>query len=78
MIHWPQPANGPGREKRDNRDIDAIGQILNTQPDPTLDARPVIGRQAAGQLHLDDGLHLSLAGQQALAVALVDTFTDQS
>jgi acyl-CoA thioesterase I len=61
-----------------NRDIDAIGQILNTQPDPTLDTRPVIGRQTFGQFHLDDGLHLSLAGQQALAVALVDTLTDQS
>ncbi|HEY2672368.1 MAG TPA: SGNH/GDSL hydrolase family protein [Rugosimonospora sp.] len=61
-----------------NRDIDAIGQILNTQPDPTLDTRPVIGRQTAGRFHLDDGLHLSLAGQQALAVALVDTLMDQS
>ena len=61
-----------------NHDIDAIGQILTAQPDPTLDTRPVIGRQTAEQSHLDDGLHLSLAGQQALAVALVDTLTDQS
>jgi lysophospholipase L1-like esterase len=61
-----------------NRDIDAIGQILNAQPDPTLDTRPVIARQTVAQYHLDDGLHLSLAGQQALAAALVDTLTDRS
>jgi lysophospholipase L1-like esterase len=61
-----------------NRDIDAIGKILNGQPDLTLDTRPVMARQAAGQFHLDDGLHLSLAGQQALAIALVDILTDQS
>jgi lysophospholipase L1-like esterase len=61
-----------------NRDIDAIGQILNAQPDVTLDTRPVIARQTAADPHLDDGLHLSLAGQQALAVALVDLLADQS
>lgn len=60
-----------------NRDIDAIGQILNARPEPTVDTRPVIARQTAERFHLDDGLHLSLAGQQAVAVALVDTLTDQ-
>jgi acyl-CoA thioesterase I len=59
-----------------NRDIDAIGQILNAQPDPTLDTGPVIARET-GRFHLDDGLHLSLAGQRALAGALVDLLTDQ-
>jgi acyl-CoA thioesterase-1 len=61
-----------------NRDIDAIGQIVTVQPEPTLDTRPVIARHTDGQFHLDDGLHLSLAGQQALAVALVDTLTVES
>ncbi|WP_261569604.1 SGNH/GDSL hydrolase family protein [Frankia gtarii] len=61
-----------------NRDIDAIGQILTAQPGPTLDTRPVIAREPAGRSHLDDGLHLSLAGQQALAGALVDLLADQS
>jgi lysophospholipase L1-like esterase len=61
-----------------NRDIDAIGKILNAQPDPTLDTRPIMARQTDGRSHLDDGLHLSLAGQRALAVALVDILTEQS
>ena len=61
-----------------NRDIDAIGQILTAQPEPTLDTRPILAPPTAEQFHLDDGLHLSLAGQQALALALVETLTDQS
>ncbi|MCW2888748.1 MAG: acyl-CoA thioesterase [Streptosporangiaceae bacterium] len=60
-----------------NRDIDAIGQIVNAQPDPTVDTRPVSTRKTGEQFHMDDGLHLSLAGQQALTIALVDTLTDQ-
>ncbi|SNT27075.1 acetyl esterase/acyl-CoA thioesterase-1 [Streptosporangium subroseum] len=60
-----------------NRDIDAIGTFLNAQPDPVVDTRPVIAGQAGERFHLDDGLHLSLAGQQALTAALVDTLTDR-
>ncbi|MEV4188700.1 SGNH/GDSL hydrolase family protein [Streptosporangium canum] len=59
-----------------NRDIDAIGKILNAQPDLTVDSRPVISRQGGERFHLDDGLHLSLAGQQALAAALVEALAD--
>jgi acyl-CoA thioesterase-1 len=60
-----------------NRDIDAIGQLLNAHPGLTVDTRPVLAPGIGGQWHLDDGVHLSLAGQQALAVALVDRLADQ-
>ncbi|WP_433250171.1 SGNH/GDSL hydrolase family protein [Streptosporangium sp. CA-135522] len=55
-----------------NRDIEAIRKILNAQPDLTVDSHPAISGPNAEHFHLDDGLHLSLAGQQALAAALVD------
>jgi acyl-CoA thioesterase-1 len=58
-----------------NSDINAIGQILTAHPEPTLDTRPILAPQTADQFHLDDGLHLSLAGQQAVAAALVHTLT---
>jgi lysophospholipase L1-like esterase len=61
-----------------NRDIDAIGQILTAHPEPTLDTRPILAPQTADQFHLDDGLHLSLAGQQAVAAALVHALTGES
>jgi lysophospholipase L1-like esterase len=61
-----------------NHDINAIGQILTTYPEPTVDTRTVLAAQTAERFHLDDGLHLSLAGQQAVAAALVNTLADQS
>jgi hypothetical protein len=43
----------------------------------TVDTRPVSTRRTGEPFHMDDGLHLSLAGQQALTIAVVDTLTDQ-
>jgi acyl-CoA thioesterase-1 len=60
-----------------NRDIDAIGRLVKAHPGVTVDTRPVLAPGIAGRFHLDDGVHLSLAGQQALAVALVDRLVDQ-
>ncbi|MDP9864539.1 MULTISPECIES: SGNH/GDSL hydrolase family protein [Streptosporangium] len=61
-----------------NRDIDAVGKILNALPDSTVDIRSVIAGQTAEPSHLDDGVHLSLAGQRALAAALVDALAGVS
>jgi lysophospholipase L1-like esterase len=56
-----------------NADIDSIAEFLCTQPEPILDTRTVTAAQNGSELHLDDGVHLSLAGQRAIAVALTQT-----
>ncbi|GHE36532.1 hypothetical protein GCM10017673_43960 [Streptosporangium violaceochromogenes] len=61
-----------------NRDVDAIGQVMRAQPDLTVDGYSVVARRTGEGVHLDDGLHLSLAGQRALTAALVGTLTDRS
>ncbi|WP_433223732.1 SGNH/GDSL hydrolase family protein [Microtetraspora malaysiensis] len=61
-----------------NRDVDAIRQIVNAQPDLTVDSHPALARQTGEEFLLDDGIHLSLAGQQALAAAVVDVLSDKS
>ncbi|MFF8381210.1 SGNH/GDSL hydrolase family protein [Streptomyces sp. NPDC015661] len=50
-----------------NEDLDHVADFLLTRPEPTVDTR----RATAG-LHLDDGVHLTLEGQRAVAVALVE------
>lgn len=61
-----------------NRDLDAIRRILTARPDLTVDGYAVIARQAGERSHLEDGLHLSLAGQQAITAAVVDTLMGRS
>ncbi|MGW4421858.1 SGNH/GDSL hydrolase family protein [Streptosporangium sp. NPDC004631] len=61
-----------------NRDLDAIGRILTARPDLTVDGYAVTARQAGERFHLEDGLHLSLAGQQAVTAAVVDTLMGRS
>jgi lysophospholipase L1-like esterase len=56
-----------------NKDIDSIAEFLRAQREPTLDTRAV-----TSGLHLDDGLHLTLAGQRAIAVALVHALAELS
>ncbi|KQX09649.1 hypothetical protein ASC82_27595 [Streptomyces sp. Root431] len=48
-------------------DIDGVADFLLGLPDLTVDTR-----QATAGLHLDDGIHLTLDGQRAVAVALVE------
>ncbi|MBG6139260.1 SGNH/GDSL hydrolase family protein [Longispora fulva] len=52
-----------------NEDLTAIGDLLRQRPEPTVDTRTVTDPDR----HLDDGLHLSLAGQRAVAATLVET-----
>ncbi|GAA3108419.1 SGNH/GDSL hydrolase family protein [Streptosporangium carneum] len=53
-----------------------IGTVTGSAVSPVVG--PVVAEQGAEPFHLDDGVHLSLAGQRALAVALVDTLTDSA
>ncbi|MEU0399945.1 SGNH/GDSL hydrolase family protein [Streptomyces sp. NPDC006197] len=50
-----------------SEDVDGVADFLLGRPELTVDTR----RVTAG-LHLDDGVHLTLDGQRAVAVALVD------
>jgi acyl-CoA thioesterase I len=60
-----------------NVDIDSIAEFLGTRPEPTVDTRTVTRPRAGSELHLDDGVHLTLAGQQAIAVALTRALAEQ-
>jgi hypothetical protein len=51
--------------------------VMLEQGDLGVDARHVVTRQPTEPFHLDDGVHLSLAGQQAVTTALVDALTDR-
>ncbi|GGT07648.1 hypothetical protein GCM10010222_56980 [Streptomyces tanashiensis] len=54
-------------------DIDGVADFLLGRPERTVDTR----RATAG-LHLDDGIHLTLDGQRAVTVALVDALARPS
>jgi len=54
-----------------NADLGAIADSVRSQSDPVVDLWPVFGHPAQPGLLLADGLHPSLAGQRATAVALV-------
>ncbi|TKA08071.1 hypothetical protein [Actinacidiphila oryziradicis] len=53
--------------------LGGLAEFLRAQREPTLDTRAV-----TSGLHLDDGLHLTLAGQRAIAVALVHALAELS
>ncbi|NUW33735.1 SGNH/GDSL hydrolase family protein [Nonomuraea sp. SMC257] len=59
-----------------NGDIDHIAEHLNAQPEPTVDTRAASAARADDSPHLDDGLHLTLAGQRAVAGAFLRTLAD--
>ncbi|MEV7008720.1 GDSL-type esterase/lipase family protein [Streptosporangium sp. NPDC051022] len=61
-----------------NRDLDAVGRFVAAQPEPVVDGRLLDAGRGDEPLLLDDGLHLSLAGQRALAAALVGTLAGRS
>ncbi|WP_030685662.1 GDSL-type esterase/lipase family protein [Streptomyces globisporus] len=56
-----------------SEDVDGVADFLLGRPELTVDTR----RVTAG-LHLDDGLHLTLDGQRAVAVALVDALAQRA
>lgn len=54
-----------------NADLAAIAALIRGYPDPAIDLWPAFGEQADRALFLSDGLHPSLAGQVAIARALI-------
>ncbi|MFF9849172.1 SGNH/GDSL hydrolase family protein [Streptomyces litmocidini] len=54
-------------------DVDGVADFLLGRPELTVDTR----RVTAG-LHLDDGVHLTLDGQRAVTVALVDALAQRA
>ncbi|MEV4425670.1 SGNH/GDSL hydrolase family protein [Streptomyces sp. R-07] len=54
-----------------SEDVDGVADFLLGRPERTVDTR-----RATTGLHLDDGIHLTLDGQRAVTVALVDALTE--
>ncbi|MEO3785682.1 SGNH/GDSL hydrolase family protein [Actinocorallia sp. B10E7] len=54
-----------------NTDLDAVARTLTGLEDVTVDTAGALAERPGTDPHLEDGLHLSLAGQRALAAALV-------
>ncbi|KQX49420.1 MULTISPECIES: SGNH/GDSL hydrolase family protein [unclassified Streptomyces] len=54
-------------------DVDGVADFLLGRPELTVDTRP-----ATVGLHLDDGIHLTLEGQRAVTVALVEALTPKA
>jgi acyl-CoA thioesterase I len=59
-----------------NDDLDAIADVVRGQPEPFVDLFAVFGKPPATELMLTDGIHPSLAGQQATVRALVERLTE--
>ena len=49
-----------------------IADFMRQQSDPVVDVQTIFGDPPQRELLLDDGLHASLAGQKAIAHALVE------
>ena len=52
-----------------NEDLDAIADLVRSQPDPVVDLQPLFGDP---DLLLPDGLHPSIAGQKVIVRALLE------
>lgn len=52
-------------------DMADTAKIMSARPEPAVDALPATMPFSGSGLHLDDGVHLTLAGQQAVAVEVV-------
>jgi len=58
-----------------NDDLGPVVEAVRRQKDPIVDLQKVLGSAPNPEYLLDDGLHLSLAGQTAIARALVGLLT---
>jgi lysophospholipase L1-like esterase len=59
-----------------NDDLVAIADVLRDEPDPVVDLITLFGQPPAAGLLGEDGVHPTLAGQQAIARALVERLTE--
>jgi len=58
-------------------DVQAIGETMRGLGDPVVDLRPAFAGDAGAELILDDGVHPTLQGQQAILRALVAKLSAQ-
>jgi acyl-CoA thioesterase-1 len=58
-----------------NDDLLAIAHVLRDEPDPVVDLITLFGQPPAAGLLGEDGVHPTLAGQQAIVRALVERLT---
>lgn len=56
-------------------DIAAVNDFVRNQAGVVVDLEPVFGRSPEPSFLIEDGLHPSLAGHQAIARALVERLT---
>lgn len=59
------------------KDVAAIGETMQSLGDPVVDLRSAFAGPAGAELILDDGVHPTLQGQQAILRALVATLSAQ-
>jgi lysophospholipase L1-like esterase len=59
-----------------NDDLVAIADVLRDEPDPVVDLITLFGQPPASGLLMEDGVHPTLAGQQAIVRALVERLTE--
>jgi acyl-CoA thioesterase I len=57
-------------------DLVAIADVLRDEPDPVVDLVALFGQPPAAGLLGEDGVHPTLAGQQAIVRALVERLTE--
>jgi acyl-CoA thioesterase I len=57
-------------------DLVAIADVLRAEPDPVVDLITLFGVPPSSGLLTEDGVHPTLAGQQAIARALVEKLTE--
>jgi acyl-CoA thioesterase I len=57
-------------------DLVAIADVLRDEPDPVIDLVALFGQPPAAGLLGEDGVHPTLAGQQAIVRALVERLTE--
>jgi acyl-CoA thioesterase I len=55
----------------EQKDLDEIARFLVTRPEPVIDTRAATTPREGTDLHLNDGVHLTVEGQQAVAATVV-------
>jgi lysophospholipase L1-like esterase len=64
-----------GQSRWTNADLLAVGDVIRCQPEPVVDLQAIFGDPPDVGFLSPDGLHPSLAGQQAIARAVVERLT---
>lgn len=70
-VHWSM---GPGQMTWRNADLEAIAAVTAEMPGTFVDLQQAFGHEPDREWYLADGLHPSVAGQQAILRALLATW----